>query len=58
MFLCLTYPVYKFIFSISIRKLNDKEFLDKKKYLRNRSMLMSIIISFIFVYIYSIKVIW
>ena len=58
MFLCLTYPVYKFIFSISIRKLNDKEFLDKKKYLRNRSMLMSITISFIFVYIYSIKVIW
>ncbi len=58
MFLCLIYPVFKFIFSLSLRKLNQKEYKDKKKYIKNRSMLLATIISFFFVYIYSLKVIW
>ncbi len=58
MFLCLVYPVFKLIFSLSIRKLDQKDLQEKKNYIRNRSLLLSVIINFIFVYIYSIKVIW
>ena len=58
MFICLVYPVFKLIFSLSIRKLDQKDFQVKKNYLRNRSLLLSVIINFIFVYVYSVKVIW
>ena len=58
MFICLVYPVFKLIFSLSIRKLDQKDFLGKKNYIRNRSLLLSVIINFIFVYVYSVKVIW
>tara|TARA_E500000178_G_C16958093_1_gene724666 strand:+ start:1167 stop:1346 length:180 start_codon:yes stop_codon:yes gene_type:complete len=58
MFLCLIYPVYKFIFILSIRKLNEKDFLDKKNYLKNKAIVVSIIISFIFTYFYSLNIIW
>ena len=55
---CLVYPVFKLIFSLSIRKLDQKDFQVKKNYIRNRSLLLSVIINFIFVYVYSVKVIW
>ena len=58
MFICLVYPVFKLIFSLSIRKLDQKDFQAKKNYIRNRSLLLSIIINFMFVYVYSVKVIW
>ncbi len=58
MFICLVYPVFKLIFSLSIRKLDQKDFQVKKNYIRNRSLLLSVIINFIFVYVYSVKVIW
>ncbi len=58
MFICLVYPVFKLILSLSIRKLDQKDYQLKKKYIRNRSLLMSVIINFIFVYVYSVKVIW
>jgi hypothetical protein len=38
--------------------LDQKDFQVKKKYIRNRSLLLSVIINFIFVYVYSVKVIW
>ena len=58
MFICLIYPVFKLIFSLSIRKLDKKDFQVKKNYIKNRSLLLSLIINFIFVYVYSVKVIW
>ena len=58
MFICLVYPVFKLIFNLSIRKLDQKDFLVKKNYIRNRSLLLSVIINFMFVYVYSVKVIW
>jgi len=58
MFICLIYPVFKLIFSLSIRKLDQKDFKVKKNYIRNRSLLLSVIINFIFVYVYAVKVIW
>ena len=58
MFICLVYPVFKLIFSLSIRKLDQKDFQVKKNYIKNRSLLLSLIINFIFVYVYSVKVIW
>ena len=58
MFICLVYPVFKLIFSLSIRKLDQKDYQVKKNYIRNRSLLLSIIINFMFVYVYSVKVIW
>ncbi len=58
MFICLVYPVFKLIFSLSVRKLDQKDFQVKKNYIRNRSLLLSIIINFMFVYVYSVKVIW
>ena len=58
MFIFLAYPVFKLIFSLSIRKLDKKDFQVKKNYIRNRSLLLSVIINFIFVYVYSVKVIW
>ena len=58
MFVCLVYPVYKFIYSLSVRKLEEKDFLERKKYIRNKAILLSVLINFIFVYVYSIKMIW
>ncbi len=58
MFICLLYPVFKLILSLSTRKLDQEDFQLKKNYIRNRSLLLSVIINFIFVYVYSVKVIW
>ena len=55
LFLCLVYPVYKFIFIISARRNTLKEFNLKKKNIKRKSIIYAVIITMLFSVIYSIK---
>ena len=56
LFLCLVYPVYKFIFLISARKNTLEEFNLKKKNIKRKSIIYAVIITMFFSIIYSLKV--
>ncbi len=55
LFLCLVYPVYKFIYIISARKNTLKEFNLKKKNIKRKSIIYTVIITMFFSIIYSIN---
>ena len=57
LFSCLVYPVYKFIYTLSLRKLNQTEFDKNKNKLRKKAILLSLFISISFSLLYCFKVI-
>jgi uncharacterized protein YwgA len=57
LFLCLVYPVYKLIYALSVRKLNQTEFEKNKRKLQKKSIFLGITISFSFSLLYCFKVI-
>ena len=54
--LFLIFPVYKFIFTLSARKYSLEEFEFNEKKLKKKSIIYSSIITIIFSFIYTIKV--
>lgn len=57
LFLCLVYPVYKLIYVLSLRKLNESEFEKNKKKLQKKAFFLGLIISLSFSLLYCFKVI-
>ena len=55
LFICLIYPIYRFIFIINARRLNRKDFDKMKEKIKKKSLRFSIIITLFFTLFYGLK---
>ena len=55
LFLCLIYPVYRFIFLIKARRFEKKDFYNEQNKIKKKSLTLAIVITILFSSIYCIN---